>query len=83
MNVNTRMTGIKLFVSAKFANSARSDYFSAGPPDNELFWSLWNVAHAIPHIPSAADFEFGFAGDIREHFRRMQKVKVQDNFLFP
>ena len=59
---------------------AKLTKFLASPPDNELFWSLWNAVHAIPHIPSAADFEFGFRGDIREHFRRMQKVKGQISF---
>ena len=56
---------------------SQSRIFSAGPPDSELYWSLWNTVHAIPHIPSAADFEFGFRGDIRELFRRMQKAPGQ------
>lgn len=55
--------------------------FSVGVPENELIYSLWNVTHAKPHVPSAGDFQYGFRDDIEERFRWLKKVWVTQSLL--
>ena len=48
-------------------------FILAGGDDRELVYTLWNVTHAVPHDHIAADFVYGFRGDMEERFRWIKK----------